>query len=127
MFTPLSREILPMGRCSAREAVIARNGKALILAVLQDASCGHDDQTRKSHGESAARPRSDGSGWSPRSARGFILLPLAACPIRPRRERGVDWQSHATCAVSAFLHCGDHCLPRLRVLAHLPLIKGGVC
>ena len=48
---------------------------------------GRDDQSRKSHGRSAARPRPDGSGRSSRSARGLILLPLAACPVRPRRER----------------------------------------
>src|SRR5262249_57350235 len=87
---------------------------------------GRDDQSRKSHRRSAARPRPDGSGRPSRSARGLILLPLAARPVRARRERGVDRQPHATCTLSTFLHCGDGRLPRLRVLARLPLIKNCV-
>src|SRR5262245_5647157 len=48
-------------------------------------------------------------GWlrRPAGAGGSKLLHPPACPIRPRRQRDMDWHLDATCTLSAVLYCGD--------------------
>src|SRR5258708_37527589 len=70
----------------------------------------HDDQPRKPSYRCAALARADGSGRSIRSARGLILLHLAACSVWPRRERSLDRQLYAACTVPALLHRSDDIL-----------------
>jgi len=77
------------------------------MTINQDHHITDNRRAAGSHG--GRRPR-----WR---ARCLVLLHLATYPVWPRRERRVDQQLHAACALSAVVHCGHGGMPRLRLLA----------
>src|SRR5882724_804654 len=66
---------------------------------------------------------SNGGRWPARRTRGVVLLHLAPRAVRPRGQRSMDRQFYPTCRLSAVLHCGDAGVPRVRLLAGLPILN----
>src|SRR5262245_52036111 len=83
----------------------------------------HDDQERWRRRRQPSGPRPRRRGWNFGCAGQRVLLHPAAGSFRRWRQRGVDRQLHAACALSALVHRGDACLSWNRLLARLPLVK----
>src|ERR1700738_1760321 len=82
----------------------------------------HDDQPRPSNCRQPASAKSNGGRRPARGARGVVLLHLAARPVWPRGQRSMDRQFHPACPLSTVLHCRHPRVPRVRLLAGLPIL-----
>src|SRR6266849_3883895 len=83
----------------------------------------HDNQSSRSHCRQPAAARSDGGGWPAWRARGVVVLHLAPRFVWPRRQRSMDRELHPAGRLSAVLPCCDTRVPRLRLLAGLPILN----
>src|ERR1700741_4554261 len=126
ILTPVSRDNSPIGIPSnlAREAVTGGMLKApCFCSCYRMHPLAHDDQGRRSRSSCAARTKVHGRRRYARRPRGLVVLHPPAYALLPRRQRSMDWELHAACALSALLHRGDVRIPGIRLLAGLTIEK----
>src|SRR5882724_1534346 len=87
----------------------------------------HDHRSGGSHCRQPAEAKSDGGRRPARGARGIVLLHLAARSVRTRGQRSMDREFYTACSLSTLLHCRDARVPRVRLLAGLPILNARLC